>query len=149
MDPQSYEQRAHQAEKMVEDLTKRIIHFEGLVEKLLNQPKSHPHEEKLAREAEEESVVTPWDVKGNVDYMKLIERFGCSAIDKQLLERFEKLTKRKAHPLLRRGMFFSHRDLNQVLDLYEKGQPFYLYTGRGPSSESMHLGHLVPFIFTK
>jgi len=35
------------------------------------------------------------------------------------------------------------------LDAYEKGKPFYLYTGRGPSSESMHLGHLIPMIFTK
>ena len=26
---------------------------------------------------------------------------------------------------------------------------FYLYTGRGPSGESLHLGHLVPFQFTK
>ncbi|KCZ74677.1 tryptophan-tRNA ligase, partial [Anncaliia algerae PRA109] len=26
---------------------------------------------------------------------------------------------------------------------------FYLYTGRGPSSESMHLGHAIPFVFTK
>jgi len=25
----------------------------------------------------------------------------------------------------------------------------YLYTGRGPSSEALHLGHLIPFHFTK
>ena len=25
----------------------------------------------------------------------------------------------------------------------------YLYTGRGPSSEALHLGHLIPFAFTK
>lgn len=31
----------------------------------------------------------------------------------------------------------------------EKGEPFYIYTGRGPSSESLHLGHMVPFLFTK
>jgi tryptophanyl-tRNA synthetase len=24
-----------------------------------------------------------------------------------------------------------------------------LYTGRGPSSSALHLGHLIPFIFTK
>ena len=36
-----------------------------------------------------------------------------------------------------------------ILDVYEKKQPFYLYTGRGPSSEAMHMGHLIPFIFTK
>ena len=41
------------------------------------------------------------------------------------------------------------RDLNEILDLFEKGEKFYLYTGRGPSSEALHLGHLVPFMFTK
>ena len=44
---------------------------------------------------------------------------------------------------------FSDRDLNMILDLYEAGEKFYLYTGRGPSSESLHLGHLIPFMFTK
>jgi tryptophanyl-tRNA synthetase len=39
--------------------------------------------------------------------------------------------------------------MTQLLDAYEKGNPFYLYTGRGPSSDSMHLGHLIPFLFTK
>ena len=33
--------------------------------------------------------------------------------------------------------------------MYEAGKPFFLYTGRGPSSEALHFGHLVPFIFTK
>lgn len=33
--------------------------------------------------------------------------------------------------------------------MYEAGQKFYLYTGRGPSSDSLHLGHLIPFMFTK
>lgn len=41
------------------------------------------------------------------------------------------------------------RDLNLILDAYEKGEKFYLYTGRGPSSGSLHLGHLIPFFFTK
>jgi tryptophanyl-tRNA synthetase len=27
--------------------------------------------------------------------------------------------------------------------------PFYLYTGRGPSSEALHLGHMIPFVFCK
>lgn len=39
--------------------------------------------------------------------------------------------------------------MHQVLDAYEKQKSFYLYTGRGPSSEAMHVGHLIPFIFTK
>jgi tryptophanyl-tRNA synthetase len=98
-------------------------------------------------------VVTPWDVQGAedaaIDYDKLIRDFGCSRIDEKLIARFEKLTGHKAHRYLRRGLFFSHRDLDMLLDNYEKGIPFYLYTGRGPSSEALHVGHLVPFQFTK
>lgn len=37
----------------------------------------------------------------------------------------------------------------RILTLVEEGRSFYLYTGRGPSSDAMHLGHLVPFIMTK
>lgn len=70
-------------------------------------------------------------------------------IDSGLLECFEKVTGKKVHHLLRRGIFFSHRDLNLILNEKEAGRPFYLYTGRGPSSESMHLGHLIPFIVCK
>ncbi len=36
----------------------------------------------------------------------------------------------RAHPFLRRGIFFAHRDMAEVLDAHEKGQGFYLYTGR-------------------
>jgi len=97
----------------------------------------------------EETTVTPWDVKGVVDYNKLVNQFGSSLIDESQISRFERLTGKPAHPWLKRGVFFSHRDLGEVLDLYEKGKPFYLYTGRGPSSEALHFGHLVPFIFTK
>jgi len=46
-------------------------------------------------------------------------------------------------------MFFCHRDLDICLNAYEKLQPFYLYTGRGPSAEALHLGHTIPFIFTQ
>jgi len=40
-------------------------------------------------------------------------------------------------------------DFDKILDRYEQGKPFFLYTGRGPSSDSMHLGHMIPFVFTK
>ncbi|KAI9476515.1 MAG: hypothetical protein EXX96DRAFT_577427 [Benjaminiella poitrasii] len=99
--------------------------------------------------------VTPWEVEGAVvdgvqqaiDYNKLVEQFGTKPIDDALLERFEKLTGRKPHIFLRRGTFFSHRELDVILNRYEQKKPFFLYTGRGPSSASMHLGHMVPFIF--
>ncbi|KAI3649504.1 hypothetical protein MP228_005136 [Amoeboaphelidium protococcarum] len=118
--------------------------------------------------------VDPWDVKGAVvdgvaqaiDYNKLISEFGSMAIDEGLLQRFRnaiKLVKERhgeqvpsadvseiqLHHFLTRGIFFSHRDLSELLDRVEKDEPFYLYTGRGPSSESMHLGHMIPFLFCK
>lgn len=103
--------------------------------------------------ADEEDFVDPWTVTSKsdtgVDYEKLIKRFGCSHIDDALIQRFEKVAGKPVHPLIRRGIFFSHRDLHILLNTVEAGKKFYLYTGRGPSSESMHLGHLVPFIVTK
>uniref|UniRef100_H0Y2J2 Tryptophan--tRNA ligase, cytoplasmic n=1 Tax=Otolemur garnettii TaxID=30611 RepID=H0Y2J2_OTOGA len=101
----------------------------------------------------EEDFVDPWTVQTSsakgIDYDKLIVRFGSSKIDKELVNRIERATGQRPHRFLRRGIFFSHRDMNQVLDAYENKKPFYLYTGRGPSSEAMHVGHLIPFIFTK
>ncbi|KAJ2780480.1 tryptophan--tRNA ligase [Coemansia javaensis] len=105
----------------------------------------------------QEQNVTPWDVKGAVvdgvqqaiDYDKLVQRFGTRRISSELLERFAKVTGHEPHMFLRRGIFFSHRELDKILDLHEQGKPFYLYTGRGPSRGSMHLGHMMPFMFCK
>ncbi|CAH0689995.1 unnamed protein product [Spodoptera exigua] len=102
---------------------------------------------------EDDDFVDPWTVTGKsetgIDYDKLIKRFGSQKIDEEIVQRFEKVTGKKAHHFLRRGIFFSHRDINNILNLYESGKKFYLYTGRGPSSESMHIGHMIPFMFTK
>jgi tryptophanyl-tRNA synthetase len=95
----------------------------------------------------DEFLVTPWEVEGNVDYNKLTALFGTQPIDDAILARFKRLT--GSIPLmLRRQVFFSHRDLNWILDRYEAGEKFVLYTGRGPSGHT-HLGHLMPWIFTK
>ena len=83
--------------------------------------------------------VTPWKVEGFVDYLKLIQKFGCDPIDGKLIKRFEQVTQTKAHCWLRRGIFFSNKDLKDVLDDYEQGKQVYLYTGRGPSSESLRI----------
>lgn len=77
------------------------------------------------------------------------DRFGSTKVDDAIIQRFEQVIGKPVHHFLRRGIFFSHRDLHTILRLKEEGKPFYLYTGRGPSSESLHLGHLIPFIFTK
>jgi len=94
-----------------------------------------------------EFEVTPWEVKGEVDYEKLIRRFGTKKITEDLRQKIKKHTK-ELDTMLRRDYFFSHRDLDLVLNDWEKGEGFFLYTGRGPSGP-MHIGHLVPLIFTK
>jgi len=84
-----------------------------------------------------------------IDYSKLVDEFGTKKIDQELLDRFEKATGKKPHRFLRRGIVFSHRDFEAILDRHERGEPFFLYTGRGPSSDSVHVGHTIPFEFTK
>lgn len=64
----------------------------------------------------------------------------------------------KIYPWLNCQIFFSHRLFNEILDTYEKYLnekdpnvkcPIFVYTGREPSSDSMHIWRLIPFIFTK
>jgi tryptophanyl-tRNA synthetase len=95
----------------------------------------------------DEFVVTPWHIEGDIDYDKLIERFGTQKISPELLEKIKKMTS-EDHFMLRRGIFFSHREMNRILEDYEKGNEFFLYTGRGPSGHT-HIGHLVPWVFAK
>ena len=95
----------------------------------------------------EKFKVTPWEVEGKVDYDKLVKEFGLKLINEGLKKRIVKHTK-DLHFMLRRNIFFAHRDLDKVLNDYEKGKGFFLYTGRGPSGK-MHLGHIIPFYFTK
>ncbi len=97
-----------------------------------------------------EIIVTPWEVSGDLEdriYIKLIEKFGTQALSQHLIEKFRKLTG-EIHPLIKSQYFFSHRDLDWLLTKYEHGDPFYLYTGRGPSG-FIHIGHILPWLFTK
>lgn len=91
-------------------------------------------------------TVTPFDVGTITSYEKLINEFGCTPITNDLFERFERMTGTKM-PRQYRDYVISHREFDVVLDDFENKKPFYLYTGRGPSSSSMHLGHLLPFQF--
>ena len=95
----------------------------------------------------DEFIVTPWHVEGDIDYDKLIKKFGTQKITQELLEKIKNITN-EDHFMLRRGIFFSHREMNRILEDYEKGNEFFLYTGRGPSGHT-HIGHLVPWVFAK
>jgi len=92
-------------------------------------------------------TVTPWEVEGDIDYNRLVEKFGTQPITPAILSKVKKMTG-EVHPMLKLGYFFSHRDFDWVLDRKEKGEDFYLYTGRGPSG-MVHMGHVMPWMFTK
>lgn len=95
----------------------------------------------------EDFKVTPWEVKGDVDYEKLTRDFGVSHINDSMLRELQKQTG-ELHYFLKRKIFFAHTYLDEVLNEAKKGDGFYLYTGRAPSGP-VHLGHLVPWMFTK
>ena len=90
-------------------------------------------------------VVTPWEVKGDIDYGTLVQRFGTQPLTEELKERIAKHAG-FMHMQLRRNVYFSHRDLDWWLNEYDAGRPVGLYTGRGPSG-GVHLGHLLPWFF--
>lgn len=113
--------------------------------------------------AGDDQIVTPWKVEAKgpkgIAYDRIISQFKSEVVDQQLRDRFQSVvaSSRAAqgkddlpmHPLLKRGLAFSHRGLGDILDEVEKKRSFYLYTGRGPSASSMHIGHTVPFLLTK
>ena len=94
-----------------------------------------------------EMKVDPYNVEGEIDYNRLISEFGLKKIDGKLLKRIKAITG-EIHPYLRREIFFAHRDLEKLLDAYDRGEKFFLYTGCGPSGP-IHLGHYSVWTFVK
>ena len=116
----------------------------------IDNDNNRDHNENIPQnnEFENDSVrITPWEVVGHVDYDRLIKEFGTQPIDSEIIEKFQKITG-EVHPMLKLHYFFSHRDLDSILRKVESGEKIYLYTGRGPSG-MVHMGHLMPWMFTK
>ncbi len=101
----------------------------------------------MPEEEDEGFIMTPWEVQGDINYDQLIEKFGTDRIDDEMLERIKDAVG-EVHFLLRRGIFYSHRDFDWILKKHENGEQFVMYTGRGPSGNT-HVGHLMPWIFAK
>jgi tryptophanyl-tRNA synthetase len=95
----------------------------------------------------EEFVVTPWEVRGRVDYDKLLRHFGAKPLTPSEVALLEKYAG-EVHPLIKRGFFYAHRDFDAILKWHGEGRPWALYTGRGPSGP-VHIGHMVPWILLK
>lgn len=112
--------------------------------------------------------MTPWSViaagpKG-IDYDRVLNTFKAEMVNESIRRRLYELTVTRAahvgqpapklHHFFTRSIVLSHRDLSKGLQGAEtSGQPgkhaAYLYTGRGPSADCLHVGHVIPFLLTK
>jgi tryptophanyl-tRNA synthetase len=83
----------------------------------------------------DEFTVTPWEVKGNIDYEKLMRDFGVSKMGElpQAL---------KDNLLFRRGKVFAQRDFSRITDAIKHKKPFGMMTGLMPTGK-FHIGHAI------
>lgn len=105
------------------------------------------HEE---NEQDDDQLVTPWKVitKGQFNYEKLQNQFGLKPITPELITKLEEVTGRKPSHFLTREIFFAHQDFDKILEDKNNGKEIFIYTGRGPSRDHMHIAHLLPLVFT-
>lgn len=82
-----------------------------------------------------ESVLTPWEVSGKIDYKKLVEDFGISPL-LELPELFNK------EIFFRRKIVFAHRDIQRVLEAIKNKKKFVMMTGLMPTGK-FHIGHML------
>ncbi len=80
-------------------------------------------------------VFNPWEVEGDIDYKKLVEKFGISPL-KKLPDVFNK------NVLFRRGIVFAHRDFQRILEAIKNKKKFVMMTGLMPTGK-FHIGHML------
>ncbi|MFD1513207.1 tryptophan--tRNA ligase [Halomarina rubra] len=90
-----------------------------------------------------ETAATTTDPTTTDEYERLVSEFGADPLDDDQRARFP-----DAHPLIRRGLAYAGRDLNDFLAAAERGERVSVVTGVGPSGP-MHLGHTVAFSLAK
>jgi tryptophanyl-tRNA synthetase len=81
------------------------------------------------------SNITPWEVKGNIDYEKLIKEFGVEHIN-ELPDVFH------SEILFRRKFVFAHRDIGSIIAALHHRKPFVMMTGLMPTGK-FHIGHML------
>ena len=79
------------------------------------------------------SEVTPWEIKGDIDYSKIVKEFG--------LKQFKSIPSvLNDYLLFRRGIIYCHRDFEKIEESIDKKKPFVMMTGLMPSGK-FHFGH--------
>jgi tryptophanyl-tRNA synthetase len=82
-----------------------------------------------------ETTVNPWEVKGDIDYEKLMKEFGVTRLlELPLIFNKEILFKRK--------FIFAHRDIQRILEAIKNKKKFVMMTGLMPTGK-FHFGHMI------
>jgi tryptophanyl-tRNA synthetase len=81
------------------------------------------------------NTFNPWEVKGEINYDKLVKDFGVTLM-KDLPEVFNK------DLLFRRKIVFAHRDFQRILESIKTKKKFVMMTGLMPTGK-FHLGHAI------
>lgn len=89
-----------------------------------------------------ETTVTPYTVEGEIDYERLLDRFGADRLTDEQVERFPD------HPMIRRRVYYAGRGVDRYLAAAEAGDIHSIVTGVGPSGP-MHLGHVLVFYLAR
>lgn len=79
--------------------------------------------------------ITPWEVKGKLDYDKLIAQFGLKELGRLPKELAE-------HVLFSRNTIFAQRDFARILECIREKKPFIMMTGLMPTGK-FHIGHML------
>jgi tryptophanyl-tRNA synthetase len=106
-------------------------------------PTDAQHDDRPPSDNQSDDVtVTPYEVSGEVDYDRLLAKFGADRVSDEQVARFPD------HPMLRRRVFYAGRDVDRYLDAATAGETHSIVTGVGPSGP-MHLGHVLVFYLAK
>jgi tryptophanyl-tRNA synthetase len=95
------------------------------------------NESKESIQTKESFQVTPWEVKGNIDYDKLVKEFGVQPLAPNSLPKSF-----YNDVLFRRGIVFAHRGFGNIISAIEHKKPFVMMTGLMPTGK-FHIGHMI------
>ena len=77
----------------------------------------------------------PWEIKGDINYEKLVKEFGVEPL-KELPPVFNE------NVLFRRKFVFAHRGFPKILEAIKEKKPFAMMTGLMPTGR-FHIGHML------
>ena len=80
-----------------------------------------------------EKIIDPWGSELVEDYEKIVKDFGLEIFDKKLFS--------DPNKIMRRGIVFAGRDLQQIAKAIKEKKKFYVLSGIMPTGDKIHFGN--------